>query len=84
MEKRTNGKLRILYVRDILAACAQRESAITMAELLSRLGRAGITAERKSIYDDFRKLRSYGMAIRATSRGRYSRYYCETVPSQMK
>lgn len=77
MDQKTNGKLRILYVRDILAACGRRESAITMAELLSRLGSRGVTAERKSIYDDLRNLRRYGMPIKSTSRGRYSRYYCE-------
>ena len=77
MENRSEGKLRILYLRDILSACDSAERAITMAELLSLLGSRGVFAERKSVYEDLKLLRRYGMKIGRTCRGRYSRYYQE-------
>ena len=75
MTKRTEGRLRILYVQDILRTCPGPGHAITMAQLLSLLGERGISAERRSLYDDFRQLERYGMQVARTSRGRYSRYY---------
>jgi len=77
MEKRSDGKLRILHLRDIMNGCDGVERAITMAELLSLLGDRGVFAERKSVYEDLKLLRRYGMKIGRTCRGRYSRYYQE-------
>lgn len=77
MENRSDGKLRILHLRDIMNGCDGVERAITMAELLSLLGDRGVFAERKSVYEDLKLLRRYGMKIGRTCRGRYSRYYQE-------
>ena len=84
MEKRTDGKLRILYVREILLSRDAPDRAITMAELLSLLGAYGVSADRKSIYDDFRQLRRFGIQVACTSRGRYSRYYAQQSQTAAK
>ena len=39
------------------------ENTITLNEMLAELKRYGITAERKSIYDDILVLRQYGIDI---------------------
>ncbi|MBR0424961.1 MAG: hypothetical protein IJK01_02415 [Clostridia bacterium] len=75
MPRKTNDKRRILYVRDILERHIGRADAITMAEILSALGTFGITADRKSVYDDLKQLELYGMQIGRTCGGRYSAYY---------
>lgn len=47
----------------ILLEETDEEHALTMEDLLARLERAGIHAERKSIYDDFEALRIYGLDV---------------------
>lgn len=46
----------------------------TMQEILGRLQEYGISAERKSIYDDMEVLRSFGMDIKF-KRGKSTGYY---------
>ncbi len=47
---------------------------MTMQEILGQLAECGISAERKSIYDDFEALRAFGMDVRY-KRGRPGGYY---------
>ncbi len=75
MERKRDGKLRILYLKDIFAAHCGAEKAVTMAELLSTLALHGVDADRRSVYDDIRQLRLYGLKIGRKSGGRYSAYY---------
>jgi len=75
MERKRDGKLRILYLKDILSAHCGAEKAVTMAELLSALALCGVDADRRSVYDDIRQLRVYGLNIGRRSGGRYSAYY---------
>ncbi len=75
MERRRNGKLRLLYVRDILARSDAPEKAVTLADIVRILELKGVCAERKCLYDDLRQLERYGMKIARTNAGRYSRYY---------
>ena len=63
MPKNPNQKLKILYLMKILLEETDEEHALTMEDLLARLERAGIHAERKSIYDDFEALRIYGCLL---------------------
>ena len=77
MSRKANDKRRILYVRDILSAHSGPAGAITMAQILSALGAYGVTADRKSIYDDLKQLELYGLKIGRTCGGRYSAYYLQ-------
>jgi len=56
-------KLKLLYIADILKKNTDEEHAMPVAELIRRLAQEGIDAERKSVYNDIKILRSYGMPI---------------------
>lgn len=63
MAKGANQKLKLLYLMKILLEKTDETHSITMSEILSSLEAYGVSAERKSIYDDFEALRLYGMDI---------------------
>ena len=53
MAKGANQKLKLLYLMKILLEKTDEIHSITMPEILLSLESYGVTAERKSIYDDF-------------------------------
>lgn len=65
-----NQKLKLLLIRDYLLRYSDEGHPVTVPELISKLEKHNIKAERKSIYDDLEALRLYGMDI-LHSRGRY-------------
>ncbi len=71
MARRVDGKLKILYVKDILERAGH---AVTMREMLERLSERGMSAERKSVSDDIRLLRQYGLPVVVIRRGRFTAY----------
>lgn len=73
MAKQTDGKLKILYVKDIL----EQGRAVSMREILEQLAARGIAAERKSVADDLRLLREYGLPVLCLRRGRATTYLLE-------
>lgn len=73
MAKRPNGKLKILYVKDILEQTGTKRP-VSMRELLALLSERGVAAERKSVSDDIRLLREYGLPINCIRRGRATVY----------
>ncbi len=77
MPRQTGGKLKILYVRDILEQAHREGRTITMREIIERLQTRGITAERKSVADDLRLLRQYGLPVLCIRRGRATAYTLE-------
>ena len=84
MPKSANQKLKLLYLMDILLERTDEAHGISMQEILDALKAHGITAERKSIYDDFESLRTYGQAppaaqsqSRGLRRGRCGCGWCE-------
>ncbi|MBQ2201469.1 MAG: hypothetical protein II412_02760 [Clostridia bacterium] len=80
MAKRTDGKLKILYVKDILEQDLADGQTITMRELLWKLSERGIPAERKSVSDDLRLLRQYGLPIVCIRRGKATVYTLKKTP----
>ena len=75
MSKSANQKLKLLYLMDILLERTDEEHGITMQEILEALEVHGITAERKSIYDDFESLRTYGIDVLMRKENRSTMYY---------
>lgn len=73
MPKAEQQKLKLLYLAEWLQRDTDEEHGLTAAELLRRLEGVGITAERKSVYDDIRALKEYGMDI-VTGYGRQGGY----------
>jgi len=69
-----NQKLKILYLMKILLEDTDDTHSITMPEIISKLSTYGITAERKSLYDDIECLRAYGMDIIGEKEGKAYSY----------
>ena len=63
MEPRIGGKLKILYIVDILRKFSDEEHPLNATEICDRLSEYGIKAERKAIYDDIENLIFYGYDI---------------------
>ncbi|MEG0875488.1 MAG: transcriptional regulator [Clostridiales bacterium] len=74
MAKSSNQKLKLLYIMKILLEKTDDTHMITMAEITDELNSYGVTAERKSIYDDIEALKLYGLDIEKTG-GRGCCYY---------
>ena len=74
MAKRSNQKLKLLYLSKILLENTDERNAMTMSQILRELEKCGVRAERKSIYDDIEALRVFGIDVQ-TVRDRYVKYY---------
>ena len=74
MTKSPKQKLKLLYLMQLLLEKTDQDHAITMKEIIEELARCGISAERKSIYNDIEALRQYGMDI-ITTHDRIVGYY---------
>ena len=72
--KQSNQKLKLLYLAKILLEKTDEEHTITVPEMIEALGKYGISAERKSIYDDLAYLELFGLDI-CTSKTRTTNYY---------
>lgn len=80
MAKKTNGKLKILYVKDILEHDLMNGQSISMREILLKLSERGISAERKSVSDDLRLLKQYGLPVHCIRRGKATVYTLKKTP----
>ncbi|MBQ9129873.1 MAG: WYL domain-containing protein, partial [Clostridia bacterium] len=60
MPKATGQKLRILYLLEILKRRTDETHSLTTAQLITALARYGVTADRKTIYDDLQALEDGG------------------------
>ena len=56
-------KLRLLYIARMLREQTDEDHTLTVNDMIQRLDRLGISAERKAIYDDLELLRTFGMDI---------------------
>lgn len=74
MAKRSNQKLKLLYLSKILLENTDERHGLTLSQIMNELAAYGVEAGRKSLYDDMEALRVYGLDIR-TKRDRYVRYY---------
>ena len=75
-------KLKLLYLAKYLEEETDQEHPAGMPELLAYLTANGISAERKSVYDDLRLLESFGMDVE-TVKGRQFGYYLEERTFQL-
>lgn len=74
MEKARNQRLKLLYLRKILLEQTDEDHPITVARMIAELEKAGIHAQRKSIYADLADLRRFGMDI-VSRRSRTMEYF---------
>ena len=75
MPRAANQKLKLLYLMDYLLQYTDEEHPAAMSELIAHLASRGVSAERKSIYDDLEALRLYGLDIEQAGAGRNAGYY---------
>lgn len=66
MPKRENQKQKLFRLLEILMRETDEEHGLSMSELISRLEECGISAERKSVYDDFLTLAELGFEVTHT------------------
>ena len=64
MAKSPNQKLKLLYLMRLFLERTDEAHPVTVPELIAALGQYGISAERKSLYDDFEGLRHFGLEER--------------------
>lgn len=63
MPKSFRQKLKILYLMKVFTEKTDEDHPMTVQDLIRYLDEWGITAERKTIYDDIETLRDFGMDI---------------------
>ncbi len=74
MAKSSNQKLKVLYLAKILLERTDEENALSLAEITEALSEYGVSAERKSLYDDFESLRVFGIDVEK-KHGKTVEYY---------
>lgn len=74
MAKSSNQKLKLLYLLRYLMQHSDESHPVSMAQIIEELARNGISAERKSIYDDVEALRLFGVDI-VQLKGKNGGYY---------
>lgn len=61
--KLSHQKLKLLYLMQLLLEKTDEEHTLTVPQMISELAKLGISAERKSIYDDLEYLKLFGLDI---------------------
>lgn len=75
MPKGSNQKLKLYYLARIMLEKTDDEHMITMPEIKSALEAYGVTADRKSLYDDLEALRTLGIDVLGEKVGRNFYYH---------
>ena len=75
MPKGTKQKLKLYYLSKIMVEKTDDEHAITMPEIQQALGEYGVTADRKSLYDDLETLSVLGIEVIGEKEGRNYYYH---------
>lgn len=58
-----NVRLRVLFLMELFVSQTDSKHGVTMSDMLEWLEEHDLTAERKSIYEDIRALKEYGLKI---------------------
>ena len=74
MAKSANQKLKLLYLLRFLMQNSDEAHPLSMAQIIEELANNGISAERKSIYDDIEALRLFGVDV-VQLKGKNGGYY---------
>ncbi len=75
MPKGTNQKLKLYYLSRIMVEKTDEEHALTMPQIQQELEKYGVTADRKSLYDDFKALEALGIEVLLERDGRNYLYH---------
>ena len=75
MPKGTNQKLKLYYLAKIMVSKTDEMHGLTLAQIKEELEEYGITADRKSLYDDMGALGELGIEVMGEQSGKYYVYY---------
>lgn len=75
MPKGANQKLKLYYLAKIMIAKTDDDHYLTMPQIKDMLDEYGITADRKSLYDDMEALRTLGIDVLLEHEGRNYYYH---------
>ena len=82
MPKGNNQKLKLIHMIRILTQHTDEKHSITMPQIIEKLRECGVTAERKSLYDDIEIIRELGIDVQMRKEGR--NYYYNVVGKQFE
>jgi len=74
MGKNPNQKLKILFLMKLLLEKTDQEHTVTINELIKQLDGYGVSAERKSLYNDLDQLDKFGINVE-TKKTKTTSYY---------
>lgn len=74
MAKSPNQKLKLLYLAQILQKRTDEKHSMTVQQMIEALAALGVSAERKTIYDDLDALRLFGLDVESV-RGKTHSYF---------
>jgi len=74
MARTSNQKLKLLYLLKILFEKTDSEHSLTVPDMILKLEKYGVRAERKSIYDDIELLNNYGVDLLCKKTKTYDYY----------
>ena len=70
MPKGTKQKLKLYYLSQIMLEKTDEEHFLSLAEIQSFLEEEGVSADRKTLYDDLEELSILGLSIEGEKFGR--------------
>ena len=75
MAKKCNQKMKILHLAQIFLKETDESHPLTIKEIIAKLELLDISADRKTLYQDFDELRDFGYDIISEQKGRNFYYY---------
>ena len=73
--KGDHQKLKLLYLAKIFTEETDDDHRMTLPQILDRLGGYGVNADRKTLYQDFEELRTFGLDILKQRVGKETYYW---------
>lgn len=83
MPRGTNQKFKLYRLAQIMLDLTDEEHYLTMPEIIEKLGRYEITADRKSIYADLRDLEVLGIEVEGEPVGNKYHYHVVNRPFEL-
>ena len=74
MPRGSNQKFKFTYLMKIMSEKTDDEHSLTMPQIIEELEKYGVSAERKSIYEDFKDMANFGMEVIKEQRGNLLSY----------
>lgn len=78
MARSSKQKLKLLYLMKIFMTETDEYHALTIKEIVAKLGLYDISADRKTLYQDFEELRTFGLDIISEQEGKNFYYKLAT------